>query len=320
MTTLILKDRVKHAASLSVGGDIILGAAAEGYASFDYGWPPADSETPYILENASGDWEIGWLRMSPGEDQTRNPTSWSPSLDGDYGFPGGATGLTIYQGVTKSQVWHIGNHDGSVSAAGASTEGGVGYNLAIGPGSTTSTGYNNIALGRNASTGTGDRGIAIGFDARTTYPTEVAVGSSLFGALRTVPVQVSYLPGDPTARFTSTSGGAIDLGAFASFNLNEAGTLRVTGTIRSWKSADASKASAQVHAVDYLLEVSYSGGMVVEVLGTPSFTLLGAGASPIACTLGVHATFGGPTIYAASGDHVKARGMLQITTLPSFGG
>lgn len=354
-------NRVKCSASLNYQGQITPGAAAAGFraltaiAAATY----IDGYHPYTLEDANGNWEIGYVRLVGGVHSTYSGYKRKvvdSSAAGAIVFANNATGLTLTQTPFAGNVFaspHVTTPPeaapGSLAVGDSAVASGS-TGIAIGNTALAQSGADGIAIGSN-TVASGDAPIAVGsaahavgnavavgtnalanttesvvvgHGAAASYHGEVAVGSSVYGPhSRSLPVALTGI-GDSsgTVDFKDGYGATIDLLAYATL-AGADGPMRIRGSVCVSDSAHAAVSSYSfLFNIDYWVWLRPSGGVAVSVLGTPSITNVYAGTSAsIGATIGVNTTTGLPTLTTSgmSGTTVNARAMLHLDLTNAVG-
>lgn len=318
-------NRIKCAASTDGSGMIVLGAARPGYQVMPDTWSPGaevPGDYPYLLEDAFGNWEIGYIRVNAaGAYLGRFTTDGSTFADGTAGlvFSQGPSSLTTV--ACSPSGGNPPKATNSSLAIGENAVSSVGVTGAVAVGNTARAQKNgSIAIG-NGSLADGVTSVAIGQNAAAHYEGEIAVGTAnTRGNFRLMPIKNSVIVADGTVDFFTPSFGIMDFRTWPNGGYAANGVLHISGTLTIDDSVNPGVlAYTKVIEFDYTIWIDVGLG-TVTVLGTPTYTAMYTGVSAVASTLGLNATTGILTLTSAYvGGSVTARGIMRIDNLASGG-
>jgi hypothetical protein len=305
-------NRVKCAASIGQSGEIEIGAPVTGYRA-----PPVElwqhgSQTyskkgmhQYLLEDAGGSWEIGYVTVSA----TNGPSIRTITESSDGGFTPGTGGLVLIMTGSVSNVWACEPAPPSQGASANQTSMAAGRSAAVRFGT-----YSGLAVGTGAYVAARN-GTALGANSVAYQPNEVAIGN---GVLRRI---YAFWGGDnansgaPFAIGTDDEGSdvPINFGAWDAIRASRSnGIFRITGTIVVWDDeAGRAMANCKVIDVDYQVWIN-AAASTATVMGSPSFTDKYVGSATPNSSFSVHATSGAPVLSTSSVTAVSAEALLEI--------
>lgn len=305
-------NRVKCNASIGQSGEIEIGAPVAGYRA-----PPVElwqhgSQTysrqgmhPYLLENASGSWEIGYVTVPA----SNGPSTRTITESSDGGFMPGDVGLVLIMAGSVSSVWACEPAPQSQGASANQTSMAAGRNAAVRFGT-----YSGLAVGTGAYAAA-QNATALGANSVAYQPNEVAIGN---GVLRRIYASWSGSnanSGTPFAIGTDDEGSdvPINFGAWDAIRASRSnGIFRITGTIVVWDDeAGRAMANCKVIDVDYQVWIN-AAASTATVMGSPSFTDKYVGSATPNSSFSVHATSGAPVLSTSSVTAVSAEALLEI--------
>lgn len=290
-------NRMRSAAEINASGEIVPGVAVAGYSA-----PDSNSINvggTYLLEDESGDWEIGVFGAYGDSGMTRTSNESSAGS-----FANSTTGLTLSFIVTDTMVW-----------AGARTGTGRKPPVAVGE--------NSLAAGLEAYA-TGESSVAIGFLSNAVYPAErvlgstylqsthaLSVGKTLFAAAGPLPlINDDGATGAVTLNFATWHSGITNYGYDSMY--------RVRGTVLILDYSGTNvQANSKVIDVDYSMWWT-AFGSTIALIGTAALTAIYTGGSAPNSTLSVNATTGALEITTTNGTGVKVEAELQVTRMRSL--
>ena len=284
-------NRVKTASSIDSSGRIVIGAAITGYVRpavelWQYTGQTVDSVAgshPYLLEDATGEWEIGVVTVATdGGAGTRN------TLESSSGAFANSTAA-----ATPPQA------SGTSLAAGGNAR--VVHPLA-----------GCVAVG-SAATVYGANSVAMGNNARAFVADETVVGSSEIARVRTLALQINFPSTASATALKSSANVAMNLMDHdAAITPRSPGIMRVTGTVEV-RDANVAPESATIRVfdVDYTISIN-PDTPALAVLGTATFTQIHGGASAPACTLTVDGSTGALKAATSFADGTDIRALLTV--------
>lgn len=277
---MLLKDRIKQAASIDAGGAIVFGAALADHEAVVL--PPDNEAFSYLLEDGSGGFELGsCIATWTGTVHEIFRYVRKSNVGGGLGFAVSTTGLTL--SIVQTAAMSVAAYDDE--GTGPRTAGV--WSMAVGPRAEALHEYST----------------AIGPISRTMYPGEVALGFSQDSYPSWLVVGGGVLPDDVGV---SLYGFSLSTGM-----IYDKGLLRVTGTITAFDEDDENAAKVQVFDVSMLL-VDLNGA--ITALGTPTFTTMVPGSGITGVTLAFGLDGGVGAIYASNSgtSNVFLRGLLHL--------
>ena len=308
----INNNRIRCAATINGSGTIVIGAPATGFIAPTNLWADGASiaagtvgEHRYLLEDASGGWELGVVICTTTTVSTR--TVLQTNVNTPTGYAISTTGLTLSMVADDTAMWASRRSALTESAPAALDTGmAAGCNASAGVGA-VAVGYNAKALGdyalavginsgaatavqRTVCLGVGavandEFSVALGDDAVAVWPYEIALKNI---------VSVVRLTGSHNATASVMNGtlGGLSFVTMEGFHSIK-GNVKVTdfdngGTLTYMK----------LFAVDYHV---YSDGSTVSVIGSPTITTVYTGASVGTSVLTIDATTGLPKLTYSGG-------------------
>jgi hypothetical protein len=341
-------NRIKCAATRTAGV-LAFGAAMPGYRTMPT-WTGGDNlHFPYLLENAAGEWEAGYMTIGPTPTNTQSytPENQSAGVLGDVGltFSVPATAASVLAGgigigstgpmaplnsLAAGRNAFVGNDAGGAIAVGDSAQATATDGIAIGKlttagiagiGGLPTVGQGAIAIGSGAAANARNS-VALGANTGATAASAVALGDGVW-ALN--PSEVAF-GGSTVAckRFfpiywhgNSVSSGSQFLMPDGTALLlaqtgafNKSGIVRIQGMITSGTVTAGVQTDYRSFNLDY--HVFISSANAVTVLGTPTITAVYAGGTAPAATITIGAS-GVPLLTTASATVQVAYGLLEMT-------
>lgn len=337
MPNTIIHDRIKCSATIDSSGLIVVGAAKAGFNALSSTcWNTSGSEEtgeyPYLLEDGSGGWETGFVRVAsygtaPVTNAGKGRFVTNSNMNAGAGFSNGASGLTLSQGpfangaVNMSSTDFISGRQGSAEIAGGAVAMTTTYGLAIGYGtdvhgvtgsvavgrSAKAGGWNNVALGASAVAPNGcDGAVQLGPADQRAYSMQIAIKGTITTGTTAAVV-------DGGNRYLNITDLAQGDDSYA------AGPVRVRG-VMTLNGMGGYKDSAYMKIISYEYVLFLNDtGTTRTVLGTPTFTTLHTGASAPTSTVSVDTTTGVPQINNTSGADIKVYGMMYLDLMNIWG-
>lgn len=342
-----LRNRIKQAAAIDVGGLIILGTAEAGFEAVTPKVSDGSSPNafPYLLTSVDGTYEYGFYEdEGAGDPETRQVLPrivWDSNHPGGS-FPAGTSGLTlsipslahmsvfVSPGGTGGTPPALSGLQNTVAGVGSSAQGtdctvygfgavsgaGGNRNTAAGAGAMTQEGKNgNTVVGYMASAGDSFQ-VALGESASAVFPGETVIGGSVRPNVAHVPLTGAFSTGagatTPLHFIDPTTPWDGGLVMSALLTGQRTGAAVLTGYVSLWTTlGDAS--TLRIYKVEITGSVDSTGAWAT--LGTPSVTEVSAGTSPVEAALSFS---GGELVItgsAASAGTGTAQGLLTIHRL-----
>lgn len=304
-------NRVKTASSIDSSGRIVIGAAITGYVRpavelWQYTGQTVDSVAgshPYLLEDATGEWEIGVVTVATdGGAGTRNTMESSSGA-----FANSTADLTLSMGPAALHVFAYNNTAAATPPQASGTSLAAGGNARV-----VHPLAGCVAVG-SAATVYAANSVAVGNNARAFVADETVVGSSELARARTMALQITF-PGTASATALKSSAD-VPMNLMdhdAAITPRYAGIMRVTGTVEV-RDANVAPESATIRVFDVDYTVSINPDTpALAVLGTATFTQIHGGASAPACTLTVDSSTGALKAATSFADGTDIRALLIV--------
>lgn len=294
--------RVRCNASISSTGKIVIGTALTGFKAPPFMWFDGTNTTveelgrhQYVLEDAAGAWEIGYVEVLTSGDNTRVIVE---SSGGGFANNTSALIFSMSPGISNSFCGPTSTIPPKASltsmAVGqnAKVKLNVGQSMAMGPGSHVDDAY----------------AVAIGFGAVAYQKTESVIGRiRQFQAEWTGDVGTTGTP-------MTISGDAWDMAEWdAIWTSRSDGMMRIKGTLTVTDDADSTNtAKMKVINVDYVLWV-VPGSSSATLLGTATLASLFTGGSAPNSSFSIQSGTGAILIGTTySADTITIRGILEV--------